>query len=172
MKLLIGIAVGGLALLAQAQPALEKQQLTAIVSCVSSKAKELGTPLHTVRSGEVRVRYHLGKYSFAYPDGTKASVGRDDELRLVLYGTNDSTASIYDLFLSKGQSTKIEIGRPATFRKVHGEWQSGDNPGGIATDLYLRDLLKTLSQENATEVPIHSVGGNDAQVSCSVLSAN
>lgn len=40
MKLLIGIAVGGLALLAQAQPALEKQQLTAIVSCISSKAKE------------------------------------------------------------------------------------------------------------------------------------
>jgi hypothetical protein len=86
-----------------------------------------------------------------------------------LYGGNDRTASIYDLFLAKGQSTKVEIGRPATFAKVHGEWKSGDNPGGIATDLYLRDLLKTLSQENATEVSIHSAGSKDAQMSCSIL---
>jgi hypothetical protein len=169
MKLLMGIALGGLALLAPAQPVLEKQQLIAIVSCVNSKAKELGTPLPTVRSENVRVRYHLGKYSFVYPDGSKTYVDRDNELRLVLYGASDRTALIYDLFLTKEQSTKIEIGRSATFRKVHGKWKSGDNPGGIASDLYLRDLLNTLSQENATEVSIHSVDSNDAQVSCSVL---
>jgi hypothetical protein len=170
MKRLFAAALFGLALLSPSQSNLEQRQLTMIVSCVNSKSKDLGISLPQPRSGEVRFRYHMGKYAFAYPDGTMASIGRDDELRLVFYGDNDQKVAIYDVFVATtGQNTKIEIGRPATFQKVNGGWKSGDNPGGVATDLYLRDLLRTLSKDDAITFPLNSRHDSDAHATCSVL---
>ncbi len=77
---------------------------------------------------------------------------------------------MYNVFMKRMEKgLKIELAPPSTFRKVHGAWSSGDNPGGLATDLYLKDLLRRFSMEKALVVDVNFGSKDATNGSCTVL---
>ena len=126
---------------------LEQPQLVQILSCIQQIGPKIGAPLPHFDSEHIRFRYHAGVVPLRYPSGQVVSQGTQDEVRMAVYGPHESFLIIYDLFLTtkKDGSVAVEIGNPASFVKSDDRWIAGDNPGGMATDLLLRTLVKEFS---------------------------
>jgi hypothetical protein len=126
---------------------LDQRQLAEILSCIKQEGPELGSPLPRFDTENVLFRYRVGEIPLRYPSGQVVSQDAHNEMRIAVYGPEESSLIIYDLFLEskKDGIVTIQIGNPASFMKHNGQWVAGDNPGGMATGLFLRTLVNDFS---------------------------
>jgi hypothetical protein len=148
---------------------LNEIQKSLIIKCLNSKSDETGSPLPTDGHGGTRFRYHFGKFLFHYPSGEPAEVGRDDEVRIGAYSQDEKSVVIYDVFVSGPPKTPVvEVSTPSTFHRRLGKWMGGDNPGGVAMNLYLVNLLDAFSKQKPDVISIKT-GDELFPANCTVL---
>jgi hypothetical protein len=146
MNLTWSLMLIGLALSPLHSRELNDLQTLAVLSCIQQKGQEVGAPIPVFDSENIRFRYHAGQFPFRYPTGEVVQVDRENEVRIAVYGPQENSFTIYDVFLTEiDGKLEIQIGHPSSYSKHNGKLAAGDNPGGQATDLYLRQLVKRFS---------------------------
>jgi len=146
---------------------LDDLQIHAILSCIQQKGPEVGSPVPLFDSLNIRFRYHAGQFPFRYPTGETVQVDRENEVRFAAYGPDENSLIIYDIFLSqKNGDLEVQSGNPASYVKRNNKLVSGDNPGGQATDLYLRKLVKEFSLKKPGTMPLKELSSIPQGVSC------
>jgi hypothetical protein len=94
-------------------------------------------------------------------------VDRENEVRIAAYGPKENSLIIYDVFLTETNGKfEVQIGNPSSYSKHNGKLVGGDNPGGQATDLYLRELLKEFSAQKPLEMSIRVLSTPPQSCSC------
>jgi hypothetical protein len=149
---------------------LNDSQLHEVVWCIQQKGQDVGSPLPHFNEQTIRFRYHAGQYPFQFPEGEKMVVDRNDEMRIGIYGPNEHSLVIYNIFLEeKGSAIKVYLGFPASFSKHRNKWMAGDNPGGTTTELYLYRLLQDFSSQEPQVMDLMSLSTPPQNVSCQVM---
>lgn len=137
---------------------LDQPQLVKVLSCIRQKGPDIGAALPHFDNESVRFRYHAGEFHLHFPSGKVISQDRHDEVRMAVYGPNENTLIIYDVFLEeKNGFVVIVLGDPASFSRNNDQWIAGDNPGGMATNLYMKTLVKKFSLQTPYAVPLKSL---------------
>jgi hypothetical protein len=95
---------------------------------------------------------------------------KDDEVRIGVYGPGEHSLVIYDIYLEeKGGAIKVDLGYPASFSRHRGTWVAGDNPGGMATSLYMSQLLQDFSSQESQVMTLMSLSAPPSNVACRSL---
>ncbi len=91
-----------------------------------------------------RVRYVYGKWS---------PVDEDDELHMMVYGSHEDSATLFEVYLqeTKGKQ-EIFIGDATTFKKENGQLETDEIPGGLATLRRIQMLFNAISRRGAITV--------------------
>jgi hypothetical protein len=171
MTKMIGVLILAVSLLpANPSHRLNDSQLHAVVWCIQQKGQGFGSPLPNFNEQTIRFRYHTGQYTFQFPDGQKMVADKDDEMRIGIYGPNEHLLVIYDIFLEeKGGAIKVDLGYPASFSRHRGKWVAGDNPGGMATSLYMSQLLQDFSSQGPQVMTLMNLSTSPSNVVCKSL---
>jgi len=164
--------IGGIvlaALIASPVPSrrLNEAQLHALLACAQQIGLGLGAPVPHFDEQNIRLRYHAGQSVFNDPRGQLVQADGDNEVRIAVYGPSEQSAVIFDLFLEEEkESVVVTVGNPASFSKKGERWIAGDNPGGMATHLYMEQLLKDFSLQKPLMMPLKGLSTQQQNISC------
>ncbi len=166
-RLILGMVLVALVAFPADSRKLDDLQIHAVLSCIRQKGPEVGSSVPLFDSLNIRFRYHAGQFPFRYPTGETVQVDRENEVRLAAYGPEENSLIIYDIFLSqKNGGLEVQIGNPSSYVKRNNKLVSGDSPGGQATDLYLRELVREFSLKKPGTMPIRELSSIPEGVSC------
>jgi hypothetical protein len=169
MTKLISVLVLSALIPSPAEPRrLTEPQLHALVWCIQQRGADAGSVLPHFNQQNVRIRFHAGQYHpLQLPMGQVISADRDDEVRVGAYGPHERSLVIYDLFLNeKNGALVVDMGIPSRFSRKGNKWQAGDNPGGVATERYMDELVEDFSSQEPTDVPLIGLSTPLKNVSC------
>ena len=119
-------------------------KLKNVLYCLQTEASDFDSPVPRFDAHSFRLRYVYGKWS---------PVDESDELHIVLYGPEEKSATLFEVYLNtKAGKHQVFFGDLTTFKTEKGRLVTDEIPGGLATLRRIEKLFSVISRRNALTI--------------------